>query len=82
MQSIDSIEIYAYEKNKDLVETYTYRTSKDLISEKEENKCNNILTLIRLGFLRLVYSWSVNLTPTRPPNHPTPPAVIFQEELI
>ena len=31
MQSIDSIE------------TYTYGTSKDLISEKEENKCDNII---------------------------------------
>ena len=31
MQSIDSIEIYAYEK------------SKDLVSEKEEIKCNNII---------------------------------------
>ena len=32
MQSIDSIE------------TYAYGTSKDLISEKEEIKCNNIIT--------------------------------------
>ena len=31
MQSIDS------------VKTYAYRTSKDLRSEKEENKCNNII---------------------------------------
>ena len=31
MQSIDSIE------------TYAYRTSKDLVSEKEEIKCNNII---------------------------------------
>ena len=31
MQSIDSIEIYAYE------------TSKVLVSEKEEIKCNNII---------------------------------------
>ena len=31
MQSIDSIEIYAY------------GTSKDLVSENENNKCNNII---------------------------------------
>ena len=31
MQSIDSIE------------TYAYRTSKDLVSEKEMIKCNNII---------------------------------------
>ena len=31
MQSIDSIEIYAY------------GTSKDLVSQKEEIKCNNII---------------------------------------
>ena len=31
MQSIDSIE------------TYAYGTSKDLVSDKEEIKCNNIL---------------------------------------
>ena len=31
MQSIDSIE------------TYAYGTSKDLVSEKEEIKCNNII---------------------------------------
>ena len=31
MQSIDSIE------------TYAYGTSKDLVSEKEEAKCNNIV---------------------------------------
>ena len=31
MESIDSIETYAYE------------TSKDLISEKEDIKCNNII---------------------------------------
>ena len=31
MQSIDSIE------------TYAYGTSKDLVSEKEETKCNNII---------------------------------------
>ena len=31
MQSIDSIEAYAY------------GTSKDLVSEKEENKCDNII---------------------------------------
>ena len=31
MQSIDSIE------------TYAYGTSKDLVSEKEENKCKNIM---------------------------------------
>ena len=33
MQSIDSIE------------TYAYGTSKDLVSEKEEIKCNNIIIL-------------------------------------
>ena len=31
MQSVDSIEIYAY------------GTSKDLVDEKEVNKCNNII---------------------------------------
>ena len=31
MQSIDSIE------------TYPYGTTKDLVSEKEDNKCNNII---------------------------------------
>ena len=31
MQSVDSIEIYAY------------GTSKDLVGEKEVNKCNNII---------------------------------------
>ena len=31
MQSIDSIEAYAY------------GTSKDLVNEKEENKCDNII---------------------------------------
>ena len=31
MQSVDSIV------------TYAYGTSKDLVSEKEENKCNNII---------------------------------------
>ena len=36
MQSIDSIETYAYE------------TSKDLVSEKEEIKCNNIIKPYKL----------------------------------
>ena len=27
----------------DLMETYEYETSKDVVSEKEENKCNNII---------------------------------------
>ena len=35
MQSIDSIETYAYE------------LSKDLVSEKEEIKCNNIIKLYK-----------------------------------
>ena len=35
MQSIDSIE------------TYAYRTSKDLVSEKEESKCNNIMEKLK-----------------------------------
>ena len=35
MQSIDSIE------------TYAYRTSKDLVSEKEESKCNNIMKKLK-----------------------------------
>ena len=35
MQSIDSIETYAYE------------TSKDLVSEKEEIKCSNIIKLYK-----------------------------------
>ena len=35
MQSIDSIEIYAY------------RTSKDLVSEKKEIKCSNIIKRYR-----------------------------------
>ena len=35
MQSIDSIETYAYE------------TSKDLVSEKEEIKCNNVIRLYK-----------------------------------
>ena len=26
----------------DLIETYAYRTGKDLVSEREEQKCNNI----------------------------------------
>ena len=28
----------------DLIKTYAYGTSKDLVSEKEEIKCNNIIT--------------------------------------
>ena len=36
MQSIDSIE------------TYAYGTSKDLVSEKEDIKCNNIKTIQKL----------------------------------
>ena len=28
----------------DLMETYSYRTNKDIASEKEEIKCNNIMT--------------------------------------
>ena len=27
----------------DLIETNVYKTSKDIVSEKEENKCNNII---------------------------------------
>ena len=27
----------------DLIETNVYETSKDIVSEKEENKCNNII---------------------------------------
>ena len=34
MQSIDSI---------DSIETYAYGTSKDLVCKKEKTKCNNII---------------------------------------
>ena len=40
MQSIDSIEAYAFE------------TSKDLVSEKEEIKCNNIIKQYKNNQLR------------------------------
>ena len=39
MQSIDSIEIYAY------------GTSKDLVSKKEEIKCNNIIKQYKNDYL-------------------------------
>ena len=29
------------------IERYAYRTSKDLVSQKEEIKCNNIISLIK-----------------------------------
>ena len=39
MQSIDSIE------------TYAYGTNKDLVSEKEETKCNNIIKQYKNDYL-------------------------------
>ena len=43
MQSIESIE------------TYAYGTSKDLVSEKEEIKCNNIIKRCKNDWLRWCY---------------------------
>ena len=43
MQSLDSIEIYAY------------GASKDLLSEKEEIKCNNIITQYKNDLLWWCY---------------------------
>ena len=31
----------------DSIETYAYRTSKDLVSEKEEIKCSNVIKLYK-----------------------------------